>query len=80
MNEFVPWFQSAGSTDIKKIGYTWWGGRRDPRYSTMSSAVAAGTTYNGKTGGSNALKILLYNLAGDHHRRFWPYLLLTNLG
>jgi len=62
MNEYVP-CPKCGSTDINKIGYTWWGGALGPKMLNHVKCNHCGTTYNGKTGASNTMTILLYNLA-----------------
>ena len=78
MNESVP-CPKCGSTDIKKVGYTWWGGALGPKLLNHVKCNSCGATFNGKTGESNTLKILLYNLAVIIIV-IMLYLLLTNLG
>ncbi len=78
MNEFVP-CPKCGSTDIKKVGYTWWGGALGPKMLNHVKCNSCGTAFNGKTGASNTLKILLYNLAVIIIV-ILIYLLLNNVG
>lgn len=61
MNEYVP-CPKCGSTDIKKVGYTWWGGALGPKMLNHVKCNNCGTTFNGRTGGLNTMKILLYNV------------------
>lgn len=62
MDETMP-CPNCGSTDIKKVGYTWWGGALGPKMLHHVKCNTCGTAYNGKTGQSNTMKILLYNMA-----------------
>ena len=78
MNETMP-CPNCGSTDIKKVGYTWWGGALGPKMLNHVKCNTCGTAYNGKTGQSNAMKILLYNLAVIAIV-ILVYLLLINIG
>jgi len=78
MNEYVP-CPNCGRLDIKKVGYTWWGGAMGPKMFNHVRCNHCGTTYNGKTGASNTMMILLYNLVVIIVVVF-IYLLLTNVG
>jgi hypothetical protein len=53
----------CGSSDVKKVGYTWWGGMIGPRLMNHTKCNHCGTTYNGKSGKSNAMGIILFNVA-----------------
>ncbi len=53
----------CGSTDVKKVTYTWWGGALGPRVFNHTKCNACKTTYNGKTGKSNVTPIIIYNIA-----------------
>jgi len=61
MAEAVPCPQ-CGSNDVKRVGYTWWGGALGPRILNHTKCNACGTTYNGKTGRSNTGGIVLYTV------------------
>lgn len=78
MNEYLA-CPKCRSSDIKKIGYTWWGGALGPKMLNHVKCNHCGTTYNGKTGASNTMMILFYNLAVIIVVVF-IYLLLTNMG
>jgi transposase-like protein len=60
MADFVP-CPSCGSTNVKRIGYTWWGGALGPRLLNHVKCQSCGKTYNGKTGKSNLTNILIYS-------------------
>jgi transposase-like protein len=51
---------NCGSTDIKKVGYTWWGGALGPAMFTHVKCNNCNTQYNGKTGKSNQNSIIIY--------------------
>jgi len=50
----------CGSTDAKKVNYTWWGGALGPSLLKHVKCSNCGTEYNGKTGQSNQNNILIY--------------------
>ncbi len=58
-NQYVPCPQ-CGSTDVKKVTYTWWGGALGPFLFKLVKCNACGTEYNGKTGQSNRNNIIIY--------------------
>lgn len=62
MTEYVP-CPKCGNSDVKRVGYTWWGGALGPRMLNHVKCNACGTTYNGKTGGSNTTGIIIYSIA-----------------
>lgn len=78
MYEYVP-CPNCGSMEIKKVGYTWWGGAIGAKMLNHVKCNHCGTAYNGKTGGSNTMKILLYNLLVIIVV-ILIYVLLTNMG
>ena len=61
MNEYLA-CPKCGSQDIKKVGYTWRGGALGAKMLNDVKCNQCGTAVNGKTGGSNTIKILRYNL------------------
>ena len=50
----------CGSTDARKINYTWWGGALGPRMFNLVKCNSCGTEYNGKTGKSNQRNTIIY--------------------
>ena len=52
----------CGSTDAKKVTFTWWGGLLGPKLFNHVKCLDCGTTYNGKTGQSNTRNIVIYTL------------------
>ena len=46
---YVP-CPNCGSTDVKKVGYTWWGSALGPSMLTHVRCQNCKTEYNGKTG------------------------------
>lgn len=52
----------CGSSDVKRVGYTWWGGAIGPRLMNHTKCNNCGTTYNGKSGKPNTNVIILYNV------------------
>lgn len=52
----------CGSTTGQKVGYTWWGGFLGPLVMNHTKCLSCGTTYNGKTGKSNTVPIVVYNV------------------
>jgi len=52
----------CGSTDAKKVGYTWWGGALGPALLHHAKCNQCGNTYNGKTGKSNVTAIVIYSV------------------
>ncbi len=43
-------------------GYTWWGGAIGPRLLSHVKCQGCGKGYNGKTGASNTMAIVLYQV------------------
>lgn len=62
MNQYAP-CPKCGSTDAKPVGYTMWGGYIGPKLLSHVKCQNCGTAYNGKTGQSNNLAIILYLMA-----------------
>jgi hypothetical protein len=52
----------CGSSNIKKVTYSWWGGALGPRLLNHAKCNSCGMTYNGKTGQSNTTAIVIYSL------------------
>jgi uncharacterized Zn finger protein len=53
----------CGKSDAKKLTYTWWGGAFGPKLLNHVKCNECGTQYNGKTGQSNTVSIIVYMLA-----------------
>ena len=53
---------NCGSTNIKKVSYTWWGGALGPSMFKHVKCQNCKTEYNGKTGQSNKQNIIIYTL------------------
>ena len=52
----------CGSTNARKVPYTWWGGFIGPKMFNHVKCTSCGTTYNGKSGKSNTPAIVIYNV------------------
>jgi hypothetical protein len=52
----------CGGRSAKRISFTFWGGAIGPRLFNHVKCFACGTTYNGKTGRSNATAIAIYTI------------------
>ena len=63
MPEYAP-CPKCSSTKAKKVGFTWWGGLVGPSLLTHVECDECGTKYNGKTGRSNLLAIIVYQFVG----------------
>jgi transposase-like protein len=50
----------CGSSSVKKVQFTWWGGALGPALLTHVQCQGCGNQYNGKTGRSNASAIAVY--------------------
>lgn len=61
MSDYVS-CPKCGGSDIKKVGFTWWGGALGPRLLNHVKCNACSTTYNGKTGQSNTTGIVTYTI------------------
>jgi uncharacterized protein (DUF983 family) len=57
--QFAP-CPTCGQSRATRVGYTFWGGFIGPKLLTHVKCAQCGTTYNGKTGRSNATAITLY--------------------
>ncbi len=57
--KYVP-CPKCGSTDVKQVGYTWWGGFLGSKLMHHVKCNACSATYNGKTGKPNTMKIAIY--------------------
>ena len=55
---------SCGGVNVKKVGFTWWGGVLGPALFCHCKCAACGTTFNGKTGRSNNTAIAIYTAVG----------------
>jgi len=61
MYEYVS-CPNCGSDKIKKVNYTLWGGYLGPKLFTHVKCTDCNTKYNGKTGKSNTIPIVIYNV------------------
>jgi transposase-like protein len=52
----------CGSSDVKKVSFTWWGGYLGPSMLTHVKCRDCQATFNGKTGESNTRGIVIYSL------------------
>lgn len=52
----------CGSTSAKKVNYTWWGGFIGPKMFNHVRCTQCHTTYNARTGRSNVLPVIIYNV------------------
>lgn len=52
----------CNGTNVVRPGYTWWGGAIGPRLLSHVKCKGCGKGYNGKTGGSNTMGIVLYQV------------------
>ena len=52
----------CGKQDAKKLTYTWWGGAVGPRLFNHVKCNNCKTEYNGKTGQSNTVPIIIYSV------------------
>lgn len=59
MNDFLN-CPKCGSTSIKKVPFTWWGGALGPALLTHVQCQGCRTRFNGKTGRSNTSAIAVY--------------------
>ncbi len=50
----------CGSTDAKKVSFTWWGGALGPSLFSLVKCNSCGTEYNSKTGKPAQNSILIY--------------------
>ena len=63
MTEFVPCPMCSSSNTIK-LSWTWWGGKFGPYLFNHVKCEDCGATYNGKTGKSNKVPIIIYTVVG----------------
>jgi transposase-like protein len=61
LTQYAP-CPKCGSTDAKKVSYTWWGGALGPAMFTHVKCNSCNTQYNGKTGKSNTNNIIIYSV------------------
>lgn len=54
----------CSSTGATKVGFTWWGGILGPSLLTHVKCDNCGTAFNGKTGQSNTVGIIIYSVVG----------------
>jgi predicted nucleic-acid-binding Zn-ribbon protein len=50
----------CGSTNAKKVSFTWWGGALGPALFSLVKCNSCGTEYNGKTGKAARNSMLIY--------------------
>lgn len=62
-SEYAP-CPSCMSSTAEKIHFTWWGGAIGPSLFTHVRCAKCNATYNGKSGKSNFVPILIYNIIG----------------
>ena len=58
-SQFAP-CPGCGRTEAKKVSWTFWGGALGPKMFNHVRCTYCSTTYNGKTGNSNATAIAIY--------------------
>lgn len=63
MDDYVP-CPNCSSSNIQKITFTWWGGLLGPKLFNHVKCQNCGTTFNGKSGKSNATPIAIYTGIG----------------
>ena len=61
LSNYVP-CPKCGGTNIQKVGFTWWGGVLGSKLFNHVKCNTCGTTYNGKTGQSNTMNIIIYTI------------------
>ncbi len=52
----------CSSTRATKVGFTWWGGLIGPSLLTHVTCDECGAAFNGKTGRSNTVGIIVYSV------------------
>jgi len=52
----------CGCPDVKKVGFTWWGGVLGPAILNHVKCEECGSTFNGKTGADNTTGIVIYSV------------------
>ncbi|WP_425395750.1 hypothetical protein [Aeoliella sp.] len=55
---------SCASTSAKSVKFTWWGGVVGAKMFSHVKCLACGAGYNGKTGKSNLVPIIIYQVVG----------------
>jgi uncharacterized Zn finger protein len=55
---------SCGAEESNKVGFTWWGGFVGPAMLSHVRCGRCGSAYNGKTGQSNTVGIIIYMVVG----------------
>lgn len=63
MPAFVP-CPKCRSTQVKQMGFTWWGGALGPKLLSHCKCQQCGAQFNGKTGASNTTGIVIYSIVG----------------
>ncbi len=61
MDEYVP-CPKCGRSAAEKLGWSFWGGYLGPRLFHQVKCKFCGTTYNGKTGKSTTVPVILLNV------------------
>ena len=59
--EVAPCFK-CGNSYARKIEFTWWGGLLGPKMLNHVKCLQCGQTFNARTGRSNLLAIVLYQV------------------
>jgi uncharacterized membrane protein YhaH (DUF805 family) len=52
----------CNSASLEKVKYTWWGGVLGPKLLNSTKCNECGYTFNGKTGKSNTVAIIIYSI------------------
>jgi hypothetical protein len=58
---FAPCY-NCGNTTAKRLTWSWWGGVLGPKLLTHVECFQCGTRYNGKSGHSNTMNIVAYQV------------------
>lgn len=53
---------SCQSSELTKVKFTWWGGFIGPKIINTVKCNDCGKSFNGKTGGSNTVPIIIYTV------------------
>ena len=61
MEEYAP-CPNCQQSNATQISFTWWGGMIGPRILSHVKCQSCGTTYNGKSGKSNIVGIIIYTI------------------
>lgn len=61
MSSYAPCPQ-CHSTQVAPVKFTWWGGLVGPKLLSHVACGSCGSKYNGKTGRSNTVGIVIYSV------------------